>query len=115
MTSYAMLDTSQSPAVVTMVGDLDQQLVGESFVDITGLAVRPEVGWTYDGTTFTEPQAHKNQRTLQQRLDQAIARNQTYLAIPNPTAAQIASQVNALTNQVQALIRIQRNQLDDTT
>jgi hypothetical protein len=45
---------------------------------------------------------------------QALAANVTFLAIANPTAAQVATQSKALTRQVDALIRIVVNELDST-
>ncbi len=45
---------------------------------------------------------------------QAIANNQTFLAIPSPTQVQAVAQVQALTRQVNALIRVALGLLDVT-
>ena len=55
-----------------------------------------------------------NHDTLQQAAITAITANQTFLAVASPTTAQVASQVKALTRQINALIRIVTNQLDST-
>ena len=55
-----------------------------------------------------------NQRTLQDQAQTALATNRTYLAISSPTNAQVAAQVRALTQEVQALIRLALNQFDGT-
>lgn len=47
-----------------------------------------------------------NGETLRSRAKAALAVNATFLAITNPTAAQVATQAKALTRQVDALIRL---------
>jgi hypothetical protein len=44
----------------------------------------------------------------------AITNNQTFLALATPTPAQAAAQIQALTRQVNALIRVQLGILDAT-
>lgn len=44
----------------------------------------------------------------------ALTNNQTFLGIATPTQAQAVAQVQALTRQVDALIRLQIGQLDTT-
>lgn len=60
----------------------------------------------------TEPPTEKVRRSLDERLHDALAANKTYLALTQPTAAQQRQQVDRLTRQVQALIRLGLNQLD---
>lgn len=55
-----------------------------------------------------------NGATLTANAVAAIQGNITFLAIASPTAAQVATQVKALTRQVDALIRLAANQLDST-
>lgn len=52
-----------------------------------------------------------NAATLQQRAQTALTNNQTFLAIVSPTQAQAVTQVQALTRQVDALIRLTQSQL----
>jgi len=54
------------------------------------------------------------EETLRTRARQAYADNQTYLTLSPPTQAQVVSQVQALTRQVNALIRIVLGALDAT-
>lgn len=55
-----------------------------------------------------------NRRTLEQRAVTALAANATYLARTSPTTAQQTAQIKALTQQVNALIRLQAGALDAT-
>lgn len=54
-----------------------------------------------------------NEITLRDRAALALEANRTYLAIPSPTAADIRLQVERLTRQNQALIRLVVSVLDD--
>jgi hypothetical protein len=56
-----------------------------------------------------------NQQTLQQRAQNALVNNATYLAITTPTTAQAIAQVAALTRQTNAVIRVLLSQYDTTT
>lgn len=47
-----------------------------------------------------------DQSLLLSRLRQALATNQTFIAIASPTTAQVTAQAKALSRQVDALIRI---------
>ena len=49
---------------------------------------------------------------LQDRLAQAITINSTYLALANPSNAQLAAQVKALTREIQAILRLASDQRD---
>jgi hypothetical protein len=56
-----------------------------------------------------------NAQTLLTKAANALANNATYLAIGSPTTAQAIAQVNALTLQIDALIRLAANQLSSTS
>lgn len=56
-----------------------------------------------------------NQQTLTAKAQAALINNATFLVIGNPTQAQAVTQVQALTRQVNALIRLALNQFDTTT
>lgn len=60
----------------------------------------------------TLDQNQQNQLTLSQRAQTALANNQTFLNLTNPTNAQVLSQVRALTRQTNGLIRFLLNELD---
>lgn len=59
------------------------------------------------------PQEIVNRDDVQVKMRQALAINATYLAIANPTNAQIAVQVQRLTRECNALLRTALNALDD--
>jgi len=66
-------------------------------------------------TPTNTPTAHDNRRTLLQRASAAIAANQIYLEISDPTAAQVRDQVRLLTREVTALLRLAIEALDSTS
>jgi hypothetical protein len=78
-----------------------------------------EIGDTFDGTTLTkaipppEPLSETNRKALYAKGAQALASNITYLAIPSPTQAQAGAQVQSLTKQTNALIRLTMSLLDN--
>lgn len=56
-----------------------------------------------------------NADLLRSKVATALATNATFLAIATPTAAQITAQVQRLTRECSAVIRLLVVQLDDTT
>ena len=58
--------------------------------------------------------ARRNEAALRQLAINALASNGDYLALSPPTAAQVAAQVRALTQQSSALIRLGLGLLDST-
>ena len=63
--------------------------------------------------TVPIPDEVANQRAMHDAARQALAANRAYIA-STPTAAQTVAQVKALTRQVNALIRLQLNDLSGT-
>lgn len=55
-----------------------------------------------------------NAQTLRDRAGAALAANATYLALSSPTAAQNTTQVQRVTKECSALIRLALNLLDST-
>lgn len=55
-----------------------------------------------------------NQTTLQTKAQAALAANATFLALASPTNAQIVAQVQALTKECSALIRLALGVFDST-
>lgn len=58
--------------------------------------------------------ASNNFATVRTAATNAIASNQTFLGIASPTNAQAVAQIQALTRQVNALIRLVLNELSST-
>ena len=52
--------------------------------------------------------------TLQQKLDNAIIGNATYLGLTSPTTAQNTAQIRALTRIVNGLLKLRSGNLKDT-
>lgn len=55
-----------------------------------------------------------NQRALWQAAQQALSTNRAFISNGSPSNAQVVAQVKALSRQMNALIRLQLNQLDGT-
>ena len=64
--------------------------------------------------TITVDQSAVNLDLLQQKAQNAIANNVTFLGLSSPTNAQAVAQVQALTRQVDALIRVVLGLFDST-
>lgn len=72
-------------------------------------AGRPAPAWA--AATIPAGSAYANEATLESRIASAIATNSTYLALASPSTAQNTAQIKALTQQIQALLRIRQGQL----
>jgi hypothetical protein len=71
-------------------------------------------GVLVDVQQVEEPVEDSNARTLRARAIAALSTNATYLAIANPTNAQVAAQVATVTKECSGIIRLLLNQLDTT-
>jgi hypothetical protein len=65
--------------------------------------------------TLTMTGDSQTQATILSNAAGALAANATYLAVASPTTAQAVAQVKALTQQIDALIRLISGQFDTTT
>lgn len=97
-----------TPTVVADNGDV--QTVATRTANGGTVTLVPHPG----GPTDLANQAQANGAALQAKAAQALTGNIAYLALSTPTAAQVAAQVQALTRQVDALIRLAANQLAAT-
>ena len=89
--------------------------------EIDALNPVPGIGWTLSAGTWSPPvpptptTAQQNQQTLESRAQTALTNNQTFLAISSPTNTQSVAQVQALTRQVDGIIRLLLGLLDTIT
>lgn len=93
---------------------------GATYVDITNVNPQPNVGWTTadGGATWVPPGAGSylgNQASLFGKAQTALSNNIAFLNITNPSNAQAIAQIQALTRQVNALIRLAVGDLSDQT
>lgn len=76
------------------------------------------VGDTFDGNQVTPGPANplvtavSNREQLLSKAKTALANNATFLAIPSPTQGQSLTQIQALTRQMDAIIRVVGGYLD---
>lgn len=59
-------------------------------------------------------QSELNRDDLTAKASQALTANATYLAIASPSVAQNTAQIQRLTREVNAILRLMLNQVDDT-
>jgi hypothetical protein len=105
MSTYAIVDTADTPGTVVQLAVHDSGVASYpnpanphfEWVDVTAVSPQPQVGWTYDGTTFTPSIA-------EQDFSGAVGVNDAYLALIDPTSQQVTDQVTALTHQVNSLL-----------
>ena len=77
-------------------------------------SAKPDGNVVERGTATTSPE-QDTADTLRSRAQAALAANATFLALATPTAAQNAAQVQRLTKECSALIRLLLGLLDDVT
>ena len=116
----ASVDAAQF-ALVTPTGKVSTVVEADSVDAVTApsdwqVVLVPEgapasSGATYSGGVFTARQPLTSE-IIERRLDAAIDANASYLAVNPPTQAQAVAQINALTRQVNGLLRLKRNRLD---
>ena len=69
--------------------------------------------YVYDAAEAKLPPG--NEGVLRSKITAALTANQTFLAIPSPNAAQTLTQVQRLTRQMDAALRLLDGRLDDVS
>jgi hypothetical protein len=99
--TYALMDVTQTPQVVMAIGHTVTAsavpVPGQTWRNVTNEDPMPEIGWVFDGQTFSPSPA-------EQSVQAALDANRAFLATAVPSAAQQLAQLRNLTKQVTALI-----------
>jgi hypothetical protein len=82
--------------------------------DLTYTVERFENGVLVSTRTVTKPADQVNLETITEQAVTALNDNTTYIALSNPSNAQVAAQVKALTRQNNKIIRLILGRLDST-
>jgi hypothetical protein len=76
--------------------------------DAQGRVIGEDMEPILSGTDLTRQQ-------IQDKAAQALVANKTFLALATPTAAQVTTQIQRLTRETNALIRLMLGLLDDAS
>ena len=107
-TGWLPVDETARPAdTATTTSDMSWTITNGRAVQTW--TVRPKTAAELDGDA-----AATNSANLRDKARTAITANNTYLALVSPTNAQVVAQVNRLTRENTALIRLTINALDST-
>lgn len=100
---------------VNTVGNADGSMSLAVYVDQPA-ALATVTAWKADvvATPYVPDPTLANEGTVRQQLQAALAANRTFLAIPSPTQTQVRDQAQALTRQLNGVIRMLLNQFDGT-
>lgn len=100
MTMIAQLDTTKTPSPVVALYTYNDSsyMVAPKWMDVTNVKPPIQTGCAYNLTTkvWTYPPAPEDMLAA---VKTAVATNNAYLAITNPTAPQNEAQIKALTAQ----------------
>lgn len=114
MTTYAQLSADGKTVENVVVADAEFA-AAQGLVELAGVGV----GWTNDGTGTgwvppPIPVTVTNQQAITQTITAALDANVAFLANVTPTTAEVTAQVEILTQQVVALVRLALGLLDST-